>query len=376
MTGYKDTYIYIPKKGIIKGSIAFEKGKVIGYGEDSSFEKLDENYIVIPGFIEEHIHGCNGSDTMYATKKDLENISISLLQDGVTSFYPTTMSMSLDDVKRALNNIAQNKDLPGANILGINVEGPFIFKKYCGAQDPKNIIKATEENIKELIEASSNMIKIMTIAYEEADFDIVKFLLDNGIKPSLGHSDCSYTKAQEAIDKGAHTLTHTYNAMRGIHHRDIGLLGAGLLNDSVYTELICDLHHVSAPAIELLYRLKGKDKIVLITDSMEARFLDEGQYELGGQKVYVKNGVATLNDGTLAGSILRMNDAVKNIQKTLNISLEEAIDFATINPARNMGVEKFKGSLDIGKDADYIVIDRNLNVIKTYIAGNLVYSKN
>ena len=216
----------------------------------------------------------------------------------------------------------------------------------------------------------------MTIAYEEADFDIVKFLLDNGIKPSLGHSDCSYTKAQEAIDKGAHTLTHTYNAMRGIHHRDIGLLGAGLLNDSVYTELICDLHHVSAPAIELLYRLKGKDKIVLITDSMEARFLDEGQYELGGQKVYVKNGVATLNDGTLAGSILRMNDAVKNIQKTLNISLEEAIDFATINPAKNMGVEKFKGSLDIGKDADYIVIDRNLNVIKTYIAGNLVYSKN
>ena len=376
MTGYKDTYIYIPKKGIIRGSIAFEKGKVIGYDEDSSFEKLDENYIVIPGFIEEHIHGCNGSDTMYATKKDLENISISLLQDGVTSFYPTTMSMSLDDVKRALNNIAQNKDLPGANILGINVEGPFICKKYCGAQDPENIIKATEENIKELIEASSNMIKIMTIAYEEADFDIVKFLLDNGIKPSLGHSDCSYTKAQEAIDKGAHTLTHTYNAMRGIHHRDIGLLGAGLLNDSVYTELICDLHHVSAPAIELLYRLKGKDKIVLITDSMEARFLDEGQYELGGQKVYVKNGVATLNDGTLAGSILRMNDAVKNIQKTLNISLEEAIDFATINPAKNMGVEKFKGSLDIGKDADYIVIDRNLNVIKTYIAGNLVYSKN
>lgn len=376
MTGYKDTYIYIPKKGIIKGSIAFEKGKVIGYDEDSSFEKLDENYIVIPGFIEEHIHGCNGSDTMYATKKDLENISISLLQDGVTSFYPTTMSMSLDDVKRALNNIAQNKDLPGANILGINVEGPFICKKYCGAQDPKNIIKATEENIKELIEASSNMIKIMTIAYEEADFDIVKFLLDNGIKPSLGHSDCSYTKAQEAIDKGAHTLTHTYNAMRGIHHRDIGLLGAGLLNDSVYTELICDLHHVSAPAIELLYRLKGKDKIVLITDSMEARFLDEGQYELGGQKVYVKNGVATLNDGTLAGSILRMNDAVKNIQKTLNTSLEEAIDFATINPAKNMGIEKFKGSLDIGKDADYIVIDRNLNVIKTYIAGNLVYSKN
>ena len=376
MTGYKDTYIYIPKKGIIRGSIAFEKGKVIGYDEDSSFEKLDENYIVIPGFIEEHIHGCNGSDTMYATKKDLENISISLLQDGVTSFYPTTMSMSLDDVKRTLNNIAQNKDLPGANILGINVEGPSIYKKYCGAQDPKNIIKATEENIKELIEASSNMIKIMTIAYEEADFDIVKFLLDNGIKPSLGHSDCSYTKAQEAIDKGSHTLTHTYNAMRGIHHRDIGLLGAGLLNDSVYTELICDLHHVSAPAIELLYRLKGKDKIVLITDSMEARFLDEGQYELGGQKVYVKNGVATLNDGTLAGSILRMNDAVKNIQKTLNISLEEAIDFATINPAKNMGVEKFKGSLDIGKDADYIVIDRNLNVIKTYIAGNLVYSKN
>ena len=148
MTGYKDTYIYIPKKGIIRGSIAFEKGKVIGYDEDFSFEKLDENYIVIPGFIEEHIHGCNGSDTMYATKKDLENISISLLQDGVTSFYPTTMSMSLDDVKRTLNNIAQNKDLPGANILGINVEGPFICKKYCGAQDPKNIIKATEENIK------------------------------------------------------------------------------------------------------------------------------------------------------------------------------------------------------------------------------------
>ena len=375
MAGFRNANVYVEGKGIIKTNISFENGIISSFDYKDDLDLLPDNLIVIPGFIDEHIHGANGSDTMYATRKDLENIASSLTQDGVTSFYPTTMSMPLSDVKKALSCISSNLDVKGSRINGVNVEGPFISTKYCGAQDPKNIIKATKESIDDLVKTSNNLIKIMTIAYEENGAEIVKCLLDNNIVVSLGHSDCKADLAEEAFNLGANTLTHTYNAMRGIHHRDIGLLGQGLLDDRVYAELICDLHHVSAKAIQLLYRLKGKEKICLITDSMEARFLENGKYSLGGQEVFVKDGVATLASGVLAGSVLRMNEAVRNIKQVLNISLCEAIDMATTNVAKHMKIDNVTGSIKIGKYADLAVVDKDLNVYMTIVNGKVVYKK-
>ena len=185
----------------------------------------------------------------------------------------------------------------------------------------------------------------------------------------------TYEEALNAINNGFTTSTHTYNAMKGIHHREIGTLGAVMLDDRVKCELIADLHHVSAGAIRLLYKAKGKDGNLLITDSMEAKGLPDGMYQLGGNPVVVKEGTARLENGTLAGSILHLNEGVRNVKNVLGLTLEDAIDLATINPARNMGLDKEIGSIKVGKRADFAIIDSNVNVYKTIRDGKIIYSK-
>ena len=374
MKGFKDVRVYKENEGIVKGAIQFENGKISSFDACDELLSLGNKYIVVPGFIDEHIHGANGSDAMYATKKNLENIATSIAQDGVTSFLATTMSMDLNSIKKALKAIGDYESVNGATILGVHLEGPFISKKYCGAQDPNNIIKADISIVDDLINCSKDKIRIITLAYEETDANVLNYLINHNILINLGHSDSNASQAKEAFKNGANCLTHTYNAMRGIHHRDIGLLGEGLINDDIYCELIADLHHVSADAIKLLYRNKPKDKVLLITDSMEARFLPNGEYELGGQKVYVKDGVATLSNGVLAGSVLRMNDAIRNVKNVLNISLTTAIDLATKNVANHLKLNN-KGSIALGKDADLVVIDDELNVYMTIVNGKIVFQK-
>lgn len=375
MKGFKNVIIYKENVGLVKSSIQFENGKISSFEDENDLLSLDDKLIVVPGFIDEHIHGANGSDVMYATDKDLSNIAKSITKDGVTSFMPTTMSMDISSIKKALNVIGNYSNEEGANVIGAHVEGPFISKKYCGAQDPKNIIKSNLGILKDLIDSSNKKIKIITIAPEETTLEVMEYLKDNNILINAGHSDASAMQAVEAFKNGVTCLTHTYNAMRGIHHRDIGLLGEGLIHDEIYAELIADLHHVSGEAIKFLYRNKSSNKIILITDSMEARFLPNGIYELGGQKVYVKDGVAALENGTLAGSVLHMNEGIKNVKDVLGISLIEAIDMATKNVANHLGLTN-KGGIAIGKDADLTIIDENLNVYMTIVNGKIVYQKN
>lgn len=374
MKGFKNAIIYKENVGLVKSSIQFENGKISSFEDGNDLLSLDDKLIIVPGFIDEHIHGANGSDVMYATDKDLSNIAKSITKDGVTSFMPTTMSMDISSIKKALNIIGNYSNEEGANVIGAHVEGPFISKKYCGAQDPKNIIKSNIGILKDLIVSSNNKIKIITIAPEETNLEVMKYLKDNNILINAGHSDASAMQAVEAFKNGVTCLTHTYNAMRGIHHRDIGLLGEGLIHDDIYTELIADLHHVSGEAIKFLYRNKPSKKIILITDSMEARFLPNGIYELGGQKVYVKDGTATLKSGVLAGSVLHMNEGIKNVKDVLGVSLIEAIDMATKNVANHLGLTN-KGSIAIGKDADLTIIDEDLNVYMTIVNGKIVYQK-
>ena len=376
MFGFKNSNIYIEGLGIVKSSLKIKNGKFASFEEEKDFIELDDKYIIVPGFIDEHFHGANGSDFMSNKPEDLSNIASSIIKDGVTSFLATTMTMEEEYICNALKNIGEYKNKENeAELLGIHLEGPFISTKYCGAQDPKFIVKAKIEQIKKYQELSNNKIKIITLAPEETSDDVIQYATKNNIIVSAGHTNATAKEIENAYNKGLSMTTHTFNAMRGLHHREIGTVGAALLNDNLACEVIVDLHHVSENAIKLLYKSKPSDKLILITDSMEARFLEAGNYQLGGQDVIVENGTARLKDGTLAGSILHMNDAIRNLKNVCKLTLEEAIDKATINPAKNLKIENKKGSIALGKDADFVIIDKDLNVYATYVNGKEVYRK-
>jgi N-acetylglucosamine-6-phosphate deacetylase len=376
--GFKNSKIYVYGKGIIETSLSIENGKIHEIGKCSDgLVELPKNLIVIPGFVDKHIHGANHSDFMNPTKEDLKNIVGAVVKEGTTSLLATTMTQSIEAITASVKNIGEyiDENNGGAEILGIHLEGPYVSLKYAGAQPPEYIIKCDVESFKKLNEASNNHISQVSLACEENGFDFIKYLVENNIVASIGHSNSPYELVEKAADMGATSITHTYNASRGIHHRDIGVTGGAMLDDRYNCELMCDLIYVSAPAIKLLYKTKGKDRISLITDSIEAKYMPDGQYSLGGQPVFVENNAARLENGTLAGSTLKLNEGVYNFMKTLNLSLEDAVDCATINPARVLHVDDRKGSIEVGKDADLTVVDENMNVYMTICRGEVVYSK-
>lgn len=376
--GFKNCNIYIENKGIVKGNVEVEEGKIKSFNETSEEIELDDKYIVVPGFIDRHIHGANNSDSMYPNLEDIRNICKTVASEGVSTFLPTTMTQTKENICKALENIAnyiENENDKGAYVLGVHLEGPFISKKHKGAQVESCIIPCNVEDFQLFEKASHGYIKEVTMAYEENGKELANYLHSKGIVASLGHTDANCSQVIEASKNGVTSATHTYNAMKGLHHREAGTVGGVFLCDSIYSELICDLVHVCPEAIKVLYNIKGQDKITLITDGIEAKHLPDGVYKLGGQDVYVKGKEARLADGTLAGSTLKMNDAIKNMQGVVGISMEKAIDLATINPARVLGIDKQKGSIAVGKDADFAVIDKDYNVYLTVSNGKVVYNK-
>lgn len=378
MKGFKNCNIYIEGKGICKASLEVENGKIKSFNEPTDGIMLDDKYIVVPGFIDRHIHGANNSDSMYPTLEDIRNICKTVAKEGVATFLPTTMTQTKENICKALNNIytyMKEENDKGAYVLGIHLEGPFISKKHKGAQVESCIIPCDVETFKEFEKASGGNIKEVTLAYEENGKELSNYLYSKGIVASLGHTDATSKDVLEAAQNGVTSATHTYNAMKGLHHREAGTVGGVFLADSIYSELICDLVHVSKEAIKVLYKVKGQDKITLITDGIEAKHLPDGMYKLGGQDVIVKGKEARLVDGVLAGSTLKMNDAIKNMQEVVEISMEKAIDLATINVAKVLGIDKQKGSIQIGKDADFAVIDKDYNVYMTVSNGKIVYEK-
>ena len=325
-------------------NVFFENGKIT---EVSNRVPTDETVIdakglyVAPGMIDVHTHGRNGSDTMYATFKDLNNISVSELKTGVTSFLPTTMTMPAEDIKKAIAAGYDNKDkVEGAKILGMHLEGPFFSVKYKGAQPEECMIAPTVENY-------------LSFAGEHPDF--VKKI---SLAPEI----------EGAVDAGATSGTHTYNAMTPLKHREPGVVGAVMLHDEVYAELILDGIHVSFPAAKILSKMKGADKLILITDSLEAAMLPDGTYELGNQKVYVKDGQARLKSGNLAGSTANLNQCVRNAYKHLDLPLYEAIGYATKNPADHLGLKDY-GRIKVGCVADMILIDDEIDIKRVILNG-------
>ena len=327
---------------------------------------------VSPGFIDVHTHGRGGSDTMYATFEDLNTISKATLKTGVTSFLPTTMTMPVDDITKAIDNIATYKDqVEGAQILGTHLEGPFFNKKYKGAQPEECMILPTVENYQSFVKDHQDVVRKISIAPElEHSLELIDYLKDKNTVVSLGHTNATYEQAQAAIDAGATSGTHTYNAMTPLTHRAPGVVGAVMINDSVYAELILDGVHVNYAAAKALLRTKGKDKLILITDSLEAAGLENGKYLLGNQDVYVKDGEARLIDGTLAGSIVSMNTAVKNAYEHLRLTLNEAVNLASYNPAQSLN-EPLLGEIKAGNYADIIFFDDDIQILQTMIKGQM-----
>jgi N-acetylglucosamine-6-phosphate deacetylase len=262
----------------------------------------------------------------------------------------------------------------GARILGIHLEGPFISTKHIGAQPLEYVASPSISTFDEYNSNSGGNIKIVSLAPEvEGASELIEHLAKNNVVASAGHTDAGYQDMVKAIDSGLKNVTHTFNAQKPVHHREIGTAGSAMLLDSLNCEAICDTIHLSVPAIKLLVKNKPHDKFTLVTDSMRAKHLSDGISELGGQKVIVKNGEARLENGALAGSILKMNDAIKNLVLKCDVKFTDAIDFATVNPAKNLGVFDKMGSIEVGKTADFTVLDGEFNVKLTIRDGNVIY---
>lgn len=327
---------------------------------------------VSPGFIDVHSHGRGGSDTMYPTFDDINTITTASIKTGVTSILPTTMTMSVEDTYAAIKNVAENIDkVDGSKILGVHMEGPFFNKKYKGAQPEEFMIEPTVENYHALTGEYDWAVKKLSLAPErEGCTPLIEYLVKEGVTVSIGHTDATYDQAVAGINAGATSGTHTYNAMTPLTHRNPGVVGAIMSHDQVYAELILDGIHVSFPAAKVLLKVKGLDKVMLITDSIEASGLPDGQYKLGNQPVYVKDNAARLKDGTLAGSILALNDAVKNAYKNLDLTIYEAVNLASYNPAKNLNLIDL-GEIAVNKTADIIMFDDDIRVDFAMVDGKI-----
>jgi len=374
--------VYAENEVIENGYILIEGTQIVEIGSMDNLKikdpvqkyEFDSRYKVIPGFIDLHIHGASGADTMDATKEAIQTIAKALPKEGTTSFLATTMTSPIHQIENALFNIKKYRETenqPGkAEVLGIHLEGPYISHKRVGAQNPKHILEPSVDQFQKWQDISGGAIKLVTFAPElKGGLELTSYLKKTGVVASIGHSDALYTEAVKAIDAGITHATHLFNQMRGMHHREPGVVGAVLMHDEVKCEIIADGVHVCPEMVKFSYQNKGKDGLILITDAIRAKCMGNGKYELGGQEVIVNDDKATLKDGTLAGSILKLKDAAKNMISYTDCSLLDIIQMASINPAKQINVYDRKGSIRVGKDADLVVINDNFEVVMTFCKG-------
>lgn len=372
---YKADYFILEDAMLEDYYMEVEDGVIVGFSknEPDSYEYLGE--IVAPGLVDTHIHGYAGKDIMNAEEGALDVISKGLLECGVTSFLPTTLTDSKERTDAALKRVAaEYKDVKGAKVRGIFLEGPFFTEKYKGAQNPNYMSDPKIDYLKEWKEISDGLVNKIAIAPERAGAeDFIKKANAMGVKVALGHSDASFDEAVAAVDAGANIFVHTFNGMSGLHHREPGMVGAAMATDAI-SELICDGHHVNPNAAGILMNTKGRDKIALITDCMSAGGMADGDYKLGEFPVRVENGTARLKEGgSLAGSILKLKDGVKNVVDWEIADIFEAIQMASLVPAKSVGIDNICGKLHEGYDADFIVLDYDMNLKATYLNGEAAY---
>jgi N-acetylglucosamine-6-phosphate deacetylase len=377
--------IITPIEVFDRGYIIIDGRKIIDIreGEIRSLPRRAEvidasGRIVAPGFIDLQVNGAFGIDFMEKAP-DLRQAAALLPSTGATSFLPTFITSSFDALKDGLRAVREaqraGKDSHhSAEIIGAHLEGPYINPARKGAHPPEHIRSPHPDEYTAFFKAFKDAISLVTLAPEvEGGYELISHLVKEGISVSVGHSQASYDVVEEASRRGARLATHIFNAMDGIHHRDVGTAGALIAHDGIEIGLIADGVHIHPAIVKAAVRAKGVDGVILATDAMAGMMMPTGQYKIGGRVVTVNGASARLSDGTLAGSILTMNRAVRNVMEFAGLSLREAISMASLNPARALGLEDRKGSLRPGNDADVVIMDERVNVYRTITRGATAY---
>ncbi|MBT2569786.1 N-acetylglucosamine-6-phosphate deacetylase [Planococcus sp. ISL-110] len=364
------------------GDLLVEDGKISHAAEkidskaDIHIDATCKNWTAFPGFIDVHIHGAAGHDVMDATPEALNSLASTLPKEGTTSFLATTMTQSDNAISAALQNIQKFQAQEGqAEMLGVHLEGPFISSKRAGAQPIEHIAVASYPLFRKWQKLSGSQIRLVTLAPETKNGMLfIKRLIGDGVIASIGHSDASLEEVQAAVRSGASHVTHLYNQMSPFHHRNPGVVGAALMEEGLTAEVIVDFIHSHPTSVELAFRQKGAERLLLITDAMRAKGLPPGVYDLGGKDVQVTHRDARLANGTLAGSVLTMDRAVRNIQSITGCSLNELVAMTSANAAKELGLAN-KGKLEAGADADVAILDENFTVQMTICKGTIAYTK-
>ncbi len=357
---------------LVRGDLEIEGGRIRQVGEKLSWSQNDlvvdcQGYTIVPGFVDVHIHGCAGADTCDGKRESIDTMAEFLLTKGVTSFCPTTMTVDREEIEAALlaAKACVDQPGPGARVVGVNMEGPFIAAARKGAQKEEAILPPDPELFRHFQELSGGIVRLVDIAPEQpGGLAFIREVKDL-CAVSIAHTTANYDQAKESFDAGITHATHLFNAMSGLHHRDPGVVGAVFDDSRVYAELICDGFHIHPAALRTAFQVLG-DRALVISDSMRANGMPEGEpFDLGGQMVTVREGKATLADGTIAGSVSNLHQEVKNLVR-FGIPLEQAVKAASLIPARSIGLEEEIGSIAPGKRADLVVLDENLDIVAVY----------
>jgi N-acetylglucosamine-6-phosphate deacetylase len=376
--------VYAPER-IDNAAVVIEDGLITAAGPREQVAvpanarevRLDGGFLT-PGFIDTHNHGAGGRDVMEATGDSLDVVCQVLARHGTTSYYPTTITAAAIDIRRQVEFLAEyieqreHSNALGAQPLGIHMEGPYLSEKRRGVHPPEYLAEPTLEAYRQFAQAARGRLSIMTIAPELAHAsEVIEEMVRTGVRPSMGHTDASFDIADRAVHLGVRQATHMFNAMRPFGHRDPGVIGKVLDDPAIAAELIADGIHVDPQTIRVLYRCKGRDGIVLISDGISATGMPDGNYRVGILNVEVKDGACRF-EGHLAGSVLTLDQAIRNMHQLVGIPLEEAIQMATLNTARLMGLEGRKGAIRKGADADLVVWGGDLQIKQVYARGAAV----
>ena len=372
----KNAIIYTEQKAFQKGELYIQDGKFSSQTTEHTVIDANGCY-AIPGLIDLHLHGCGGHDLCDGTLESLASIAQYEARAGITAICPATMTLPKQDLINILRTAAEYKNQcqqsgAHADLVGINMEGPFISSAKKGAQDPQHIVSCSTQTAREFIEASDGLVKLIGIA-PECNPDFVSFItqLKDQVHISLAHTNADYTTAKAAFDAGADHAVHLYNAMPAFTHRQPGVIGAVCDSPHVYAELICDGIHIHPCVVKSTFKLFGAERMVLISDSMMATGMEDGEYALGGQPVTVKGNRALLKDGTIAGSATNLYDCMRTAIQ-MGVPKEEAVRAATRNPAEAVGLEEECGALLPGRRADILVADGEFVLLEVIKSGRAV----
>ena len=369
-----NVYVFTPDKAFVKGGIILDGDKIRQVYEEKDAPQLNGDVLdgkgcyAIPGLIDLHFHGCKGDDFCDGDKAAIGRIAEYEASVGVTAIAPATMTLPVEKLEQILHTAAEykkeTKDCRKADFLGINMEGPFISPAKKGAQDARNILPCNVEICDRFLKASEGLVKFIGIAPEESEHagEFIREVHER-VNVSLAHTNADYDTAMEACRAGANHAVHLYNAMPAFTHRAPGVVGAVFDNKDVMAEIICDGIHIHPSVVRATFQMMGADRMILISDSMRATGMPDGQYTLGGLDVKVVGRLATLvSDGAIAGSATNLMDCMRTVVKKMELPLETAVACATINPARSLGVEEQYGSLEAGKKAHVVLLDQDLEL--------------